>query len=245
MSRIIVFDLFAPFGHFKIPYTTTSPLTFPVPPKTSIYGILGAILGFSKKEYLKYLQKGGTKIGLSIRNPIKKLFIAENLINTKNVKMFARMNSKKSPPRSQIRIEFLKDPYYTIYVEIRDKKMSDKLIDLLKLHKTYYTVSMGLSECLANFRYIGNYEKLHIDSESKVIPLHSILPLSKISESNSLELTEENSRFLRVHLPIEITPYRELVKSEDFIIEITGKPIFVRLENYIHIKELNKNIIVF
>jgi CRISPR-associated protein Cas5h len=90
--KILVFDIFAPYGHFKIPYTITSPLTFPVPSKTSVYGILGAIMGLDKKSYLTHFQNNDCLIGISVKNPVKKTHIAENLLHTKNVELFARIH---------------------------------------------------------------------------------------------------------------------------------------------------------
>jgi len=50
--KVLVFDLFGDFAHFRKYYTTTSPLTFSFPPPPTIAGILGAIYGASKEEYL-------------------------------------------------------------------------------------------------------------------------------------------------------------------------------------------------
>ena len=245
MNEIIVFDFFAPFGHFKIPYTTTSPLTFPVPPKTSIYGILGAILGINKNEYLHFFQQNKIKIGLSIKNPIKKIYLAENLINTKNVKYFARMNSRKLPPRTQIRIEFLKDPCYRIFVESKNTSLFQQLTYLLKKHKSHYTISMGISECIANFKYIGIYEKSIFSLKDKLVKIDSIIPLKELSINGAIKITNEDLKLLRVHIPIDINPQRELIKSEDFIIETTGKPIPIKINNYIYLKGLETNIITY
>lgn len=71
MKKLLCFDIWADYAHFKKYYTTTSPLTFSIPPKTSIYGIIGAILGMGKNEYLYYFQPGMCQIGIQIMKPIK------------------------------------------------------------------------------------------------------------------------------------------------------------------------------
>jgi len=52
--KVLVFDIWGDYGHFRKFYTTTSPLTFSFPPPPTIAGILGAIYGTDKKtnEYL-------------------------------------------------------------------------------------------------------------------------------------------------------------------------------------------------
>ncbi|MDQ7055758.1 MAG: CRISPR-associated protein Cas5 [Persephonella sp.] len=82
--KILSFDIWGEFGHFKKFYTTSSPLTFSVPPPTAVFGMLGAVLGFGKDEYLNYINADTTKIGIQILKPIKKIRMSINLIDTKN-----------------------------------------------------------------------------------------------------------------------------------------------------------------
>jgi len=243
----LVFDLFADFGHFKVPYTTTSPLTLPVPSRTAVYGIIGAVVGLDKKDYLSHFQGEDCQMALAVKRPVKKIRIAENLINTKNVNetfMFARMNSHKAAPHSPTRIEFLKEPGYRIYLHHRDREIFDKVCRHLENHHTVYTISLGISECLANFEYIGLFDAQYIENNKEFVELNSILPLQWLSSSGNLDLEGENY-LIRVHLPLEMKPNRELVKTGDFLVEANGKSIKVRLPSYYRIDPLNENIIFF
>ncbi|MDI3548462.1 MAG: CRISPR-associated protein Cas5h [Halanaerobiales bacterium] len=74
IAKVLAFDLKGDYAHFKKYYTTTSPLTFSLPPKTVIYGIVGAILGFSKERdnkeyYLNFFQDKKCSIGIKVINP--------------------------------------------------------------------------------------------------------------------------------------------------------------------------------
>jgi CRISPR-associated protein Cas5h len=192
--KIVVFDIWGDYAHFKIPYTTTSPLTFPFPPKTTLYGILGAILGYDKNEYLKKFRSAKWKFGISVRTPISKIHIPENFINVKSAKMFARMPSNKSC-RTQINVEFLKNPFFRIYVSSSDSDSLERLIDLLKDHKTSYTLFLGISECLANFRFVGEFEGREIKNDD-FSEIHSIVPLDIITDNSSVDLLQEGKKFL-------------------------------------------------
>ncbi|MDD4749617.1 MAG: CRISPR-associated protein Cas5, partial [Methanosarcinaceae archaeon] len=70
--KVLVFDVWGEFGHFRKHYTTTSPLTFSIPPRTAISGMIGAIIGLDKAEYLKYFSKNEAKIAVKIESPVKK-----------------------------------------------------------------------------------------------------------------------------------------------------------------------------
>jgi CRISPR-associated protein Cas5h len=244
---VLVFDLFADFGHFKVPYTTTSPLTLPVPSRTAVYGIIGAVVGLDKKEYLSYFQGEDCKMALGVKRPVKKIRIAQNLINTKNVNetfMFARMNTRKAAPHSPTRIEFLKEPGYRVYLHHREREIFEKLCRQLENHHTVYTISLGISECLANFEYIGLFNAKSIENNKEFVEFDSIIPLQRLSAPGDLDLDGENY-LIRVHLPLEMKSDRELIKTGDFLIEANGNKIKVRLPSYHRIDFLNENIIFF
>ncbi|HEC25219.1 MAG TPA: type I-B CRISPR-associated protein Cas5 [bacterium] len=244
--RILVFDLFAPYGHFRVPYTTTSPLTLPVPSKTALYGIFGAILGLDKSDYLNYFQDGACKLSISIRKPLKKTQISENLINTAKVQMFAIMDSRKEAPHTQIRYELLKDSEYRIYVHMNDDKLFNSLEQCLSLHRSAYSISFGLSELLANYSFIGSFDADLVENIDDFTEFSSIIPLDKISSSGALSLIGDgNKKYIRFHMTLEMKPDREIAKTGDFISEVSGEKIKAKISKYHAVDTLNENIVLF
>ena len=73
--NILVFDLWSSYAHFKKPYTTTSPLTYSIPTRTSLAGILGALIGVDKDEYMDVFNQKNSKLAISIKRPIKGSFL--------------------------------------------------------------------------------------------------------------------------------------------------------------------------
>jgi len=243
--KTLVFDLFAPLGHFKVPYTVTSPLTFPVPPKTSLYGIFGAILGVDKDKYIEKFNKIGCKVAIRLLNPVQRIHISENLINTKNVELFARMNSRKSPPHTRIKFEFLKNPAFRIYITMNNLDILNNMAELLKKHKSIYSVSLGLSECLANYTYIGMFDSVCKENDKEFVKISSILPADSVSGTNDISIGEPGNKYIRVHLPVKMKPDRELVEIKDFIVETNGHYIEARVKKYNDVIDLKENVILF
>ena len=241
--KIVAFDLWGDYGHFKIPYTTTSPLTFPIPSKTALYGIIGAFLGYNKNDYLKNFQNKSWKFAVALNNPIKKTHIAENLIDSGEVKMFARMPKGKAC-RTQIKIEFLKDPSFRIYAASNQTEELVRLENLLENHESTYSISLGISECIANFEYIGSFEASN-RQPTNIIEVSSILPLSAISGLSEIDFSKEERKYIKVHTPLEMAPDRELLASEDFIVEASGKTILAKPNQATRIEEINKFIVLF
>ena len=244
LNKIIVFDVWAEYAHFRKFYTTTSPLTFSVPPRTAVCGLIGAITGLSKEEndYLKYFPFEGAKIGLRILNPIKKTIVAQNLIHTKNAK---GPGMNLITQRTQIRFEFLKSPKYRIYFAYTGENGNLlNLKQLLSEHKSVYTPVLGLSENIANFEFIGEFEIEHLHSND-FIAVNSVIPLGQVEEENGLNFNY-NAEYFSERQPLMLDNERVVQKYDEILFERNGLPVNVRLKNgHFEIAGEGKEKIVF
>jgi len=217
MDRILAFDIWGEYAHFRKYYTTTSPLTFSIPPRTVVSGIIGGILGFKKDEYLNHFSKEQAYIGIRILKPIKKVRIAENLINTKD-NHFVPLKRGKHNPRTQIRFEFLKDVKYRIYFYHKDIGLMERLKSLLEGHQSVYTPCLGLSEHIANFEFIGEVEATKL--ESGKIDIASIIPEAQLEN-----IEFEEGEYFSETIPLEMDPERIVTEYGKVIFERNGKNI--------------------
>jgi CRISPR-associated protein Cas5h len=71
--KVIVFDIWGDYGHFKKFHTTASPLTFSFPPPTAVIGIVAAILGIDKENYWDTFSHDNTRLA-DIIIPLKSVF---------------------------------------------------------------------------------------------------------------------------------------------------------------------------
>ena len=133
-ERVIVFDVWGDYAHFRKNYSTSSPLTYSFPPRTALSGMLGAIAGLDKADYFRHFSRDQASIGCRILKPVKKVRIGENLIDTKSA---SGMHLIKN--RSQIRFELVKDPRYRIYFSHSDKRLYERIKELLTGHQSVYT----------------------------------------------------------------------------------------------------------
>lgn len=215
--RMLIFNLWGDYGHFKKFYTTTSPLTFPFPPRPTIAGILAAISGIDKDEYLKFFTREQAYIGIKLLSPIKKIRLTENFINTKDLKqfMFAKYRN-----HTQIRLELLKDPCYRIYFSHQDSELFEKILNLLREHKTFYTVSLGLSEFLADFSFIAECTARKVEGNGLTHVNTAISHFDKIN----IKFEKDKSYFSTV-LPGEMLPGRIVSEYNKVYYEGNGKPL--------------------
>lgn len=226
IDKVLVFDVWGDYAHFRRFYTTTSPLTFPIPPRTALCGLIGAIIGLEKEnnEYLKYFNLDDAFIGLSINqsNPLKKVVIAENLIHTKTARG-PGMNLIDS--RTQIRFEFIKNPKYRIYFyhTSSDKDIYEKLKENLRGHKSVYTPCLGLSEHIANFEFVGEF-KVNSEITEGSVGINSVLPLQKTANKGGI-CFDSDGEYFSVKIPVEMNPERIVTKYSDIIFERNGKEV--------------------
>jgi len=245
ITKVLVFDVWSDYAHFRRGYTTTSPLTFSIPPRTVLCGLIGAILGLEKEDnkYLKHLTLDKAKIGLRLLNPVKKVKISENLIDTKTARGIG-MNLIKN--RTRIGFEFLKDPRYRIYFWHSNKELYSQLKESLSKHKTKYTPCLGLSENIANFEFLGELSASIKRADNKIL-FHSVISSEKLSEKQGINF-DLRGEYFSVRIPVEMNQERIITKYSDILFERNGKPIESKLsEAYCEINYYNgtKENIVF
>lgn len=91
-KELLIFDIKGEYGHFRKYNTTTSPLTYSIPTRTAIAGMLGAILGMEREicdglypegaePVQEFFSKEQSGVAVQIINPVKKENVGFNLIN--------------------------------------------------------------------------------------------------------------------------------------------------------------------
>ncbi len=241
IKRVIIFDVWGDYAHFRRFYTTTSPLTFPIPPRTVLCGLIGAIIGLEKEnnEYLRYFRLSDASVGLRLLNPVKKVIIAENLIHTKNAK---GPGMNLITERTQINLEFLKNPKYRIYFHHTDENIYQELKGNLRSHRSVYTPCLGLSENIANFKFIDEY-KVKSEATGEYVQINSVLPTEKIAEHQGINF-DSVGEYFSIKLPVELNTERIVTKYSNIFFERTGKPVEAKLiSSYWRVEETDENFV--
>src|SRR6266487_1056681 len=134
-DKLLVFDITSEYGHFRKFNTTTSPLTYSIPTRPAITGILGAILGVEREispgkfregviPVSEMFAKDNADIGVQLIHPVKKVNIAFNLLDTEKVAS-SFFNIKQ---RTQIEFELLKEPSFRFFISLKDEIVFDELL---------------------------------------------------------------------------------------------------------------------
>lgn len=235
-EKLLAFDIWGDYGYFRRGYTTTSTITYPFPSRTSIAGLISAILGIEKDNYHDIFNEDNSKIGLRILNPISKININLNYINTKLHKSFSLAATGENP-RVRVHAEFLKNVKYRIYVSLNDKQLMEKLFNLINNHKSIYTPCLGISECIADFK-IAYDDLINIEStHGENININSV-----ILKENGINI-EPNKDYGMIKSPGFMNNERKVLKFLEYYYEKNGETIQINNGNYYKIEE--ENIILY
>lgn len=221
-----VFDIHGPYALFRKPYAPVSPVSYPFPPPPTVMGMIGAICGYGKDEYLDRVGWDETRIGVGIREPLQRFRTGINLINTKEGNFYDAVGENQ---RIQIPHEFLKgqgdsDARFRIYVAGGPPDMMEDLGKHLEAGTTTYTLSLGLSECLAHHEYVGTYDASPLGEG--VVEVDSVVP----DEDVERVLYDPGCRYGHYRIPERMAPGRRVDRYSVTVAEETARPLEVETE---------------
>lgn len=199
----VAFEITAPIAMFRRPYTTTSSVSFSMPPPTAVAGLLGAIIGLNNGSHdtayssIYWDEMKGTKIALSIINPVSWYSTTINFWNLKE---------PQKSPHIRVKHQFIRQPRYRIYIH---GILEDRLRYHLEKSTFIYTPCLGTAYAIADIEYLG-YFPLQPVTEKKVA-LISVMPLPG-NENIKIDISATKSVF-RDTLPFCLSIERQLLKT--------------------------------
>jgi len=188
-------------------------------------GIVGAICGLRKEDYVSALADNEALLTASILNPIKKVRISENLIDTKTALLMGKIKN-----RTQIRFEFIKDPRYRVYVSLKSEALHELLKEMLSAHKCVYTPYLGISELIANFCYVNEY------AAETITPDEHVNIISALNNDLIRELNiESDKEYFSEVMPCDMTTDRVVTRYSKIVYERNGQDINAQVNECLEI----------
>jgi CRISPR-associated protein Cas5h len=245
MNKILIFDLEGTIAHFRKFYTNSSSLSYAFPPRTVITGLLAGILGYERDTYYDIFSSENCNIGLSIKNPIRKLIQTVNYIRTKDVKELTG-----SGGHTQIPIEFVlpqvgeKILKYRIYFLHKKDEILNNLKEKLKKGNVEYPPYLGLTECPANVSLVDDEGEISLIRDLyNPMEIITVIPIDKIENITF----QEGYKYMKEdRVPVEFTNERRIKKISSYIYEQNCKPIInIKIKDevfYVTYKEGEKRI---
>jgi CRISPR-associated protein Cas5h len=166
--EIIAFRWMADYGHFSHPATTYTSLTYPLPPKTVVAGLLGAIIG--EDDYWKLCNQFRYAVAFGFNYRTKKFSFngVQKVLDSAMVKVDKKYVAQDTSTRKQFQRELICNPKYLIYLDLSEmsETFKSRIITYLKEHKAAYTPYMGINLCLCDFEWVEVQSVLKIEEEN-------------------------------------------------------------------------------
>lgn len=185
-SKCLSLTLSADWGHFRRIDRTVTKQTYRVPPRTTLAGLLAAIVGVGRDGYYDVFQPENSAIAIDIVSPVRTMAMPSLGLGTNPNETFdtaggtgQRTVQAQFPDSTDARqlhgYHYLVEPSYRIDVAVEDPAFYGTLRHRLDIGTAYYTPTMGLSELLATVEYHGEFE-LDAPAETDSIDIDSVLP---------------------------------------------------------------------
>jgi CRISPR-associated protein Cas5h len=221
-----VFDIAGDMAHFRRQYSITTALTYVVPPRTALCGLVGAILGLPKQdnEYLCSLTDNEAVFSLQVLAPIRTGHVSINLLDTKGSPTF---RPKAVNPHTTMRYEVVRGPRYRVF--FGHSSLAEKVVATLRSGETHYTPCLGLAWMIAWFD--GQLESVRGELvEGDATQRSFVSPIR--ADDLQAEVQWQDGVYQRLRMPAEMQTDRLVTRYEHYIIETTGRIIETSLKRY-------------
>jgi|GEM_PF-1571789 CRISPR-associated protein Cas5h len=174
--RIHIFSVTFFTAHFKRHETKKFRSTYILPPPTAIWGIVGAILGVSRRSLREFVRENNLIVGAELCG-------FKALANEK-VALMSWNKNERGFARAVEGFEFLVEPSYRIVV-CSETDLINELKKRIEKKKFEFDIYGGISDCF--LKDIKNENKSELECKESVeargmVPSATVLGLSEVSE---------------------------------------------------------------
>lgn len=252
--KIISFDLSGKFAHFRKYFSNSTALSYTIPPRTVITGILAAVMGYEKDSYYDALSRKNLKIAVGVLSPLKKSVHRVNNLMIKSRSLGDFMGEKH---HTQSPIEIITPDnlisgniVYRIYFLSEDIDFRDSLIDKLSKKESVFNISFGAAQFFASISNTNIYYDSDIEEnycENELISFNSAVYADNvksivfdINETWKYNFIEEDL------LPMDfLNKSRELESMEHLLYTTDNFPLKVKFTgNFYRINKNNQNCFI-
>lgn len=250
--KVISFHLKGKMAHFRKFYSNSSALSYFIPPRTTICGIIAGLLGRDRDEYYEELSIENCNIAVASCRPIKKTIQKMNLLMIKSSNdLNGYQEHHSQTPMELVIPQNIRNDYldYKVWIYHHNEKVMNEILELINVEEIGYYRTNGISIALGsafNLGWIDNVEILEGEfiNEVKDEIISSAISLEKVKNINTEKMLYEEYRIIKEEISLEFDEQRRITQNglKDVLVNLNNNSIpacvssFVRLNN-------NENIV--
>lgn len=227
MTALVSFQLSGRFAHFLRAEAGASALSYPIPPRTVILGLIGAVLGLRKDSPQVLLEPFQVALAgqLPQRFWHKAKLRKDPPESLPQVIKRTQAGEKTTKPERATLIaqEWLLNASYILWVSL-PKPYQEEFERRIRERQWYYQPSLGLSEMTADLQFLGSGIARHLPSGCYEV---SSVFRQRLGEIQVPKVLERNLALHLLRMPRSVTTER-VFTHDGYILEKDGAPIPVQ-----------------
>ncbi|MDF9407072.1 MAG: CRISPR-associated protein (Cas_Cas5) [Pelotomaculum sp. PtaB.Bin013] len=240
--KIISFHLRGKMAHFRRFYSNSSSLSYTIPPRTTITGIVAGLLGRERDDYYLDFSLDRCRIAVSSRAPIKKCMQKLNLLKVESLNDLNGSSGYHSQTATELIIPLnirtgIID--YQIWLHHLDGAIMNELEEILVVESPGYK-SLGISLGLGTAYNLGwlecgkvmeGEEKKESNNQSVV----SAIPTRKLHGFLIEQISAGGYRLIKEEIPLEYDHERRITERGlgNMVINLNPNPVPVKVDSYV------------
>lgn len=255
--EILTFTVSGKMAHFRKYYANNTAFSFSIPPRTTLTGIIAAVMGWQKDSYYEDLASDNIRIGIRVLSPLKKSFHRLNFLSIKSTGDLAKKWStdfRGEGGRIQTPFEVVSNwniakgevKYQVFIAPVNTENKTFRNLKEHFLHKEpVFAIKLGTANFNAsvnNIQVIATEEK-----ESKeFIFLHSAASVEQVEDLKFDKEDSEHYSFVEEDMmPADFVSNnnREVKKMNRLLFSTTPYPLRVKLKSKYYQLPLDGNLI--
>ncbi len=203
--EVLQIDITGKLAHFRKYYANNTAMSFSIPPRTTVIGMLAGILGRPRDTYYEEFGSDRIRIGMSVLTPLKKTFHRLNMLSVKGKGDLNGSGGRIQTPFEVVSgFDISRDLVtYRVFVSCTDSGVDTfealKMALLLREHR--FALTFGTANFTASVSAFSIYKRADIQEITPIgwVSIHSVVPsrfIEKIDfdpdrSPDSMEMIEE------------------------------------------------------
>ncbi len=252
--EVISLDIGGKFAHFRKYYANNTALSYTIPPRTTIMGMMASILGRERNSYYEELASENIRVGIRVMSSLKKSFHRLNFLSIKSIDDFTGKGGRIQTPFEVITGYNLPTDWvvYRIYLSPSEtgQAVFDELKDVLLNHRQKFNLSLGTANFSATILKVHSYKNVESLESKDFITIDSAVVSNTVIKLNFEKDANGASNFLEEELlPADFVSNhnREVRKMVTALYSTKNIPFEVKLNvpHYLLTTDLETQNIVF
>ncbi|MEX2438188.1 MAG: CRISPR-associated protein Cas5 [Candidatus Babeliales bacterium] len=174
--EVLTFHIKGKFAHFRKFHGNNTAMSYSIPPRTTIIGILAAVLGEENDTYYQKFRTEKLLVGVRVLEDLKKSFHRLNYLKITSRNDFTGQSGRIQTPFEIVTAYDLKRDLvcYKIYLAAgKDPALYDNLKNQLLSDKRTFNISLGIAGFSAFISEVESVDVTPIHADSEWVDLHS------------------------------------------------------------------------